>query len=99
MDSFIEMRKFLLSNQQIFSELNRAELKQLEPNKKLEKVFNYIASNIEIKQKIFFDVQIYDAFCFIISLVEKAQKKLILIFSKLKRWRNLLRRLELTKST
>ena len=53
--------------------------KQLETDKKLEEVFNYIASNIEVKQKIFFDGQIYDAFSFIIDLIGKAQKKLILI--------------------
>ena len=79
MNSFVEMRKFLLSNQQLFSRLDRVELKQLETDKKLEEVFNYIASNTEVKQKIFFDGQIYDAFSFIVTLIEKAQSKLILI--------------------
>jgi len=53
MNSFVEMRKFLFSNQQLFSRLDRVELKQLETDKKLEEVFNYIASNTEVKQKIF----------------------------------------------
>mgnify|MGYP000918440046 CR=1 FL=1 len=79
MNSFVEMRKFLLSNHQLFSRLDRVELKQLETDKKLEEVFNYIASNTEVKQKIFFDGQIYDAFSFIADLIGKAQKKLILI--------------------
>jgi len=93
MDSFVEMRKFLLTNQELFSRLDRLELshldlkkeidkgmnKQLETDKKLEEVFNYIASNTEVKQKIFFDGQIYDAFSFIADLVGKAQSKLILI--------------------
>lgn len=79
MNSFVEMRKFLFSNQQLFSRLDRVELKQLETDKKLEEVFNYIASNTEIKQKIFFDGQIYDAFSFIADLIGKAQSKLILI--------------------
>ena len=79
MNSFVEMRKFLFSNQQLFSRLDRVELKQLETDKKLEEVFNYIASNTEVKQKIFFDGQIYDAFSFIADLVGKAQSKLILI--------------------
>lgn len=78
-NSFVEMRKFLLSNQQLFSRLDRVELKQLETDKKLEEVFNYIASNTEVKQKIFFDGQIYDAFSFIADLIGKAQSKLILI--------------------
>ena len=79
MNSFVEMRKFLFSNQQLFSRLDRVELKQLETDKKLEEVFNYIASNTEVKQKIFFDGQIYDAFSFIADLIGKAQSKLILI--------------------
>ena len=79
MNSFVEMRKFLFSNQLLFSRLDRVELKQLETDKKLEEVFNYIASNTEVKQKIFFDGQIYDAFSFIADLIGKAQSKLILI--------------------
>lgn len=79
MNSFVEMRKFIFSNQQLFSRLDRVELKQLETDKKLEEVFNYIASNTEVKQKIFFDGQIYDAFSFIADLIGKAQSKLILI--------------------
>ena len=79
MNRFVEMRKFLFSNQQLFSRLDRVELKQLETDKKLEEVFNYIASNTEVKQKIFFDGQIYDAFSFIADLIGKAQSKLILI--------------------
>ena len=38
-----------------------------------------VASNTEVKQKIFFDGQIYDAFSFIADLIGKAQSKLILI--------------------
>ena len=93
MDTFVEMRKFLLTNQELFSRLDRLELshldlkkeidkgmdKQLETDKKLEEVFNYIAGNTEVKQKIFFDGQIYDAFSFIADLVGKAQSKLILM--------------------
>ena len=79
MRAFVEMRKFVVSNREMFARLDRVELKQLEIDKKLEEVFNYIASNTEVKQKIFFDGQIYDAFSFIADLVGKAQSKLILI--------------------
>lgn len=79
MRAFVEMRKFVLSNREMFARLDRVELKQLETDKKLEEVFNYIASNTEVKQKIFFDGQIYDAFSFIVDLIGKAQSKLILI--------------------
>ena len=79
MNSFVEMRRFLLSNKEMFARLDRVELKQLETDKKLEKVFNYIATNTEVKQNIFFDGQIYDAFSFIVGLVKKANKEIILI--------------------
>ena len=79
MNSFVRMRKFLLSNKEMFARLDRVELKQLETDQKLEKVFNYIATNTEVKQNIFFDGQIYDAFSFIVGLVQKAKKEIILI--------------------
>lgn len=79
MNSFVEMRNFLLSNREMFARLDRVELKQLETDKKLEEVFNYIAANTEVKQNIFFDGQIYDAFSFIVGLIVKAKKEIILI--------------------
>lgn len=79
MDAFVQMRKFLLSNKEMFARLDRVELKQLETDKKLEEVFNYIATKTEVKQNIFFDGQIYDAFSFIIGLIQKAKKEIILI--------------------
>lgn len=71
MNSFLEMRRFLLSNQELFARLDRLELKQLETDKKLEKVFNYIVTNTEVKQNIFFNGQIYDAFSFIVALIQE----------------------------
>ncbi|WP_026624752.1 ORF6N domain-containing protein [Eggerthia catenaformis] len=79
MNSFVEMRNFLLSNREMFARLDRVELKQLETDRKLEEVFNYIAANTEVKQNVFFDGQIYDAFSFIIGLIQKAKKEIILI--------------------
>lgn len=79
MNSFVEMRQFLLSNQELFARLDRVELKQLETDKKLEEVFNYIATNTEVKQKIFFNGQIYDAFSFLVEIIAKATKEIILI--------------------
>lgn len=79
MDAFVKMRNFLLSNREMFARLDRVELKQLETDKKLEEVFNYIATNTEVKQNIFFDGQIYDAFSFIVELIGKAKKEIVLI--------------------
>ena len=79
MRAFVEMRKIFLSNKEMFARLDRIEYKQLETDKKLEEVFNYIGTNTEVKQNIFFDGQIYDAFSFIVGLIQKAKKEIILI--------------------
>ena len=79
MRAFVEMRKFLISNNEMFARLDRVELKQLETDKKLEEVFDYIATTKEVKKKIFFNGQIYDAFSLMVEIVEKAEKELILI--------------------
>lgn len=83
MRAFREMRQFIANNALLFEKVSHIELKQLEyqksTNEKLEKVFQYIEDQTESKQKIFFDGQIYDAFSFITSIVQKAQIEIILI--------------------
>ena len=79
MRTFVEMRRFLVSNAVVFERLNRVELKQLEVDQKFEKVFDYIANQTEVKQNIFYNGQIYDAFSFIVDLIKKAKNKLTLI--------------------
>ncbi|UUD36071.1 hypothetical protein NPA08_03905 [Mycoplasmopsis citelli] len=77
--SFVEMRNFLIANKEIFSRLDRVELKLLETDKRMDEVFDYLANQKEVKQKIFFNGQIYDAFSFINKIIQKAKKEIILI--------------------
>jgi hypothetical protein len=42
-------------------------------------IFNHISANAESNQKVFFDGQIYDAFSFIVELIEKASVDIKLI--------------------
>ena len=83
MDAFVEMRRFLASNALMFEKINEMELKQLAFQKsseeKFDKIFHYISEHEEASQKIFFDGQIYDAFSFLIDLVSKAEKNLVLV--------------------
>jgi toxin-antitoxin system, toxin component, fic family len=79
MRTFVQMRQTFLSNKEMFARLDRVELKQLETDRKLEEVFNYIGTNTEVKQNIFFNGQIYDAFSFIIGIIIKAKKEIVLI--------------------
>lgn len=83
MDTFVEMRKFIASNSQLFERISSIELRQLEYQKaadeKFSEVFNYIADHAESEQKMFFDGQIYDAFSLITKIIGKAKKEIVLI--------------------
>lgn len=80
MQAFVEMRKFLMQNAQIFQRLDRMEIKQMEADKKFQQIFRALESKHPQHDKgIFFDGQIFDAWVFISDLVKKAQNSLILI--------------------
>lgn len=79
MDAFVEMRKFLMLNGQVFERLTNMEYKLLEHDKKFDEVFNQLQLEENIKQRIFFDGQIYDAYSIIIDIIKKANKKILII--------------------
>ena len=51
-DAFVEMRKFLMVNGQLFERLTNVEYKLLEHDKKFDKVFDQLQNEENIKQKI-----------------------------------------------
>lgn len=77
--AFIEMRKFISSNGQLFERLTNVEYKLLEYDKKFDQVFEQLQHEENIKQKIFFEGQIYDAYSLIIDIIKKANKKILII--------------------
>ena len=81
MDAFIEMRKFIANNGQIFQEINTLKCKLLEHDKKFDNVFDELQRNkdSEFKQKIFFNGQIYDAYSLIIDIIKSANNKILII--------------------
>ncbi len=88
MDAFVEMRKFITNNAQVFERLTNVEYKIFEQNKmltehekKFEKVFNELQKEktAEFKQSIFFDGQIYDAYSLIIDIIKQAEHKILII--------------------
>ncbi|WP_462336219.1 hypothetical protein [Holdemanella biformis] len=83
MRAFVEMRRFISNNALLFERISNVELKQLEYQKKtdakLDQIFEYISDHEESNQKIFFDVQIYDAFSFLIGLIQKAKTEIVLV--------------------
>ncbi len=84
MEAFVAMRRFLVNNAQIFQRIDTIEKRQLkheiETNEKFEKVFNALQSKeIQPKQGVFFDGQIFEAYKFVSGLVRKANKSIVLI--------------------
>lgn len=77
--AFVAMRRFLLSNAQLFQRLDRIEYKQLETDHKFEQVFAKLEEkNLSPTQGIFFDGQIYDAYEFICNLIKSARTRIVL---------------------
>ena len=79
MNAFVEMRKFLMINGQVFERLTNVEYQLQEHNKKFDEVFNQLQLGENIKQRIFFDGQIYDAYSIIVDIIKKANNKILII--------------------
>lgn len=80
MTAFIAMRRFISSNAQMFQRMDTLEIKQLETDKKLSKVLTAIENkDIQPKQGIFYNGQIFDAYKFISDLFRSAKKSIIII--------------------
>lgn len=78
--TFVAMRKFILTNAQVFQRLESLEIKQIGNDKNFERIFNALDQNKGVKtQGIFFDGQIYDAYSFVVDLIRKAEKEIVLI--------------------
>ena len=81
MNAFVEMRKFISLNGQIFERLTNVEYKLLEHDNKFNQIFNELQNNKEkdFKQNIFYKGQIYDAYELIIDIIKTAKHKIIII--------------------
>lgn len=80
MDAFVEMRQFLSTNKEIYAKLINMDNKILEHDHKFDQVFDLLQSSEETpNQSIFYKGQFYDAFRFIVDIIKKAEKDVILI--------------------
>lgn len=77
--AFVEMRKFIASNGQIFKRLSDIEYNLVEHDKKFDLVFEQLQTKQIESQKIFFEGQIYDAYSLIIDIIQKANNKIVII--------------------
>ena len=79
--AFIEMRRFIGSNGQIFNRLTTMEYKLLEHDKNFDRVFNELQKykKEEFKEKVFFQGQIWDSYELIIDIIKSAKRKIVII--------------------
>ena len=80
MRAFVAMRHFIASNEQMFHRMNSLEKWRLETDPKIEKVLKALESKqLQPKQGVFFDGQIFDAHTFVCDLIRSAEKSIVLI--------------------
>ena len=83
MDAFVEMRKFISINKSLFEKVisieNKMDKKFIEHDKKFDIIFDQLQLKENIKQRVFFEGQIYDAYSIIIDIIKKANKKILII--------------------
>ena len=80
MRAFSAMRRFLVSNAQVFQRLDNLEYKLQATDEKVALLYDKIEEGkLEPRQGIFFGGQIYDAYEFICGLIKSAKKRIVLI--------------------
>lgn len=78
--AFTAMRRFITYNATYCSRFERLESRQLESELKINELFKILnEKNTYVKQGVFFDGQIYDAYSFVAELIRSADRRIILI--------------------
>jgi hypothetical protein len=79
-NTFIKMRKFIINNAAVFQRLDKVELKQIETDRKVDRIFKALENkDIKPMQGIFYNGQIFDAYKFISDLIRQSRKSIIII--------------------
>lgn len=81
MESFVKMRRYLVSNIGLFQRLEQFEIRKKNTEKQVDRILRIIDGrrNSTQDQGIFFDGQIFDAYVFAADLVRSAERSVILI--------------------
>lgn len=80
MEAFVEMRRFIIQNVNLFCRLDRIEIKQSEADLKFEELFKALDSGkLQSDKGIFYDGQVFDAYSFVADIIRSAKRSIILI--------------------
>ena len=78
-NAFVNMRHFLKDNGKLLQRVSKLEYQQIENNRRFDIVFDQLQKKQIEEQKIFFQGQIWDSYSLIIDLIQKANKKIVII--------------------
>ena len=79
MRAFAAMRRFLVSNAQVFQRLENLEYRQIATDQKVEELYEKLEEGkLEPRQGVFFEGQIFDAYSFVCGLIKQATREVIL---------------------
>jgi len=79
MNAFVEMRRIINTNRDVFAKIVSIDNKLLEHDRKFDEVFDLLQQPEIIKQNVFYKGQLYDAFTLVMKLIEKAVTSIIVV--------------------
>ena len=86
MDTFVKMRRLINENKDLFKKVINIENKTdyiestlKEYDKNFEIIFDKFNRKEDLKSKLFFDGEIYDAYSLLVDIISKANKEIIII--------------------
>ena len=83
MNAFVEMRHFIADNAHMFEQIRSIDYRlgslERSTDERFERVFDYMEAHEAPSQKVFFEGQVYDAFELLVSLVQRAEREIVLI--------------------
>ena len=86
MNAFVYMRRFINENKDVFRRIIEIEndasyIKNalIEHDNKIEELFDKFERKEDLKSKLFFDGEIYDAYSLLVDIIGKAHKEIIII--------------------
>lgn len=78
-NAFVEMRKLIYIHNGLLQRMDGIERKQLDADKKFEKIFKALESDVIPAQGIFFEGEVFDAYKLSSKIIRSAKKNIVLI--------------------
>ena len=78
-NAFVEMRKLISIHNGLLQRMDGIERKQLDADKKFEKIFKALESDLIPAQGIFFEGEVFDAYKLSSKIIRSAKKNIVLI--------------------